>query len=295
MADTLVIGGTTYTGVEGIKATDSNDNTQTFIRPTGTKSISITENGTTTEDVAAYANAEITVNVQGGGGWTTEGIATNTEPNGVVTLKNLNQTYSVGSYAFAYKPITGLVIDMNNLSSDFRMGLNVFSNSNLASVAVINNSYDSGIIISSAFQSTPIESFDLPDTKINFAGYTGAFMDCKKLTRINLPRAYGGMMAPCQRCYLLSFADMGEANTLNSNGFQNCYVLQTLILRSKTVVTIPNVGVFANTPMSGYNGLTGTLYVPSDLVEDYKAATNWSTLYSGGTMQILAIEGSIYE
>lgn len=36
--------------------------------PTGTKSISITENGTTTEDVAAYANAEITVNVQGGVG-----------------------------------------------------------------------------------------------------------------------------------------------------------------------------------------------------------------------------------
>lgn len=36
--------------------------------PTGTKQISITANGTTTEDVAAYANAEITVNVPGGGG-----------------------------------------------------------------------------------------------------------------------------------------------------------------------------------------------------------------------------------
>ena len=36
--------------------------------PTGTKQISITENGTTTEDVAAYANAEITVNVPSGGG-----------------------------------------------------------------------------------------------------------------------------------------------------------------------------------------------------------------------------------
>lgn len=35
--------------------------------PSGTKQISITQNGTTTEDVAAYANAEINVNVQGGG------------------------------------------------------------------------------------------------------------------------------------------------------------------------------------------------------------------------------------
>lgn len=36
--------------------------------PTGTKAISITENGTTTEDVTQYAGAEITVNVSGGGG-----------------------------------------------------------------------------------------------------------------------------------------------------------------------------------------------------------------------------------
>lgn len=40
----------------------------TGITPTGTKQISIAQNGTTTEDVAAYANAEITVDVQGGGG-----------------------------------------------------------------------------------------------------------------------------------------------------------------------------------------------------------------------------------
>lgn len=37
----------------------------TGITPTGTKQISITENGTTTEDVTNYANAEITVNVSG--------------------------------------------------------------------------------------------------------------------------------------------------------------------------------------------------------------------------------------
>jgi len=40
----------------------------TGVTPTGTKQISITQNGTTTEDVTNYANAEITVNVSGGGG-----------------------------------------------------------------------------------------------------------------------------------------------------------------------------------------------------------------------------------
>lgn len=37
-------------------------------QPSGTKQISITQNGTTTENVAAYASAEISVSVSGGGG-----------------------------------------------------------------------------------------------------------------------------------------------------------------------------------------------------------------------------------
>jgi hypothetical protein len=45
--------------------------------PTGTKQISINQNGTTIENVAAYANAEITVDVSGGGGYSIEEIATN--------------------------------------------------------------------------------------------------------------------------------------------------------------------------------------------------------------------------
>lgn len=52
---------------------------------------------------------------------------------------------------------------------------------------------------------------------------------------------------------------------------------------------------FANTPFNGYNSLTGKLYVPSDLVDSYKVATNWSALYNNGTMEVLPIEGSIYE
>ena len=36
--------------------------------PSGTKQISITQNGTTTENVSGYASAEISVNVSGGGG-----------------------------------------------------------------------------------------------------------------------------------------------------------------------------------------------------------------------------------
>lgn len=58
MADTLEIFGTEFTNVAGFKATDSNSQTKTYVRPQGTKSIS--ENGTGI-DVAAYATVDVAV------------------------------------------------------------------------------------------------------------------------------------------------------------------------------------------------------------------------------------------
>lgn len=56
--DTLEIFGTEYTGVAGIKATDDNNQTKTYIRPQGTKSISANGTGI---DVANYASVDVNV------------------------------------------------------------------------------------------------------------------------------------------------------------------------------------------------------------------------------------------
>lgn len=58
MADILEIFGTEYTGVTGIKATDDNSNTKTYIRPQGTKSISANGTGI---DVTEYASVDVAV------------------------------------------------------------------------------------------------------------------------------------------------------------------------------------------------------------------------------------------
>ena len=56
MTDTLEIFGTQYTNVTGIKATDDNDNTKTYIRPQGDKAITAGGNNI---DVAAYATVSV--------------------------------------------------------------------------------------------------------------------------------------------------------------------------------------------------------------------------------------------
>lgn len=59
--DILEIFGTEYSGVTGIKATDNNNNTKTYIRPDG--NINITASGST--DVTAYATANVSAGTAG--------------------------------------------------------------------------------------------------------------------------------------------------------------------------------------------------------------------------------------
>lgn len=56
--DTLEVFGTEYTNVAGFKATDDNNQTKTYIRPQGTKSISANGTGI---DVTAYASVDVAV------------------------------------------------------------------------------------------------------------------------------------------------------------------------------------------------------------------------------------------
>lgn len=65
--ENLQIFGVNYTGVTGIKATDSNNVVKTFVKPEGTKTI--TANGTGI-DVAAYAQVDVNVS-SGGASWNT--------------------------------------------------------------------------------------------------------------------------------------------------------------------------------------------------------------------------------
>ena len=75
-------------------------------------------------------------------------------------------------------------------------------------------------------------------------------------------------------CYGLTTADFPNATIINPYTFDHCLTLTKLILRKNTVCTLSNITALTNTPIASG---TGYIYVPSALIDEYKAATNWVT------------------
>lgn len=138
---------------------------------------------------------------------------------------------------------------------------------------------------------------------IGSAAFSGSSTDPMALREVYFPNASIGTLGPgfgnstaAAACQQLEIADMGKTGYISANAFANCYKLQTLVLRKTGVIcTLANTSAFTNTPMSGYNSLTGTVYVPNALIATYQTATNWKTLYDAGYISFVKIEGSIYE
>ena len=89
------------------------------ITPTGTKNISITQNGTTTEDVTNYASAQITVNVPTGSSkaiYTYKGLASRTANSYGSTSASVTVA-KAGTYTISYVAVRG--------SSSGTMGTNL--------------------------------------------------------------------------------------------------------------------------------------------------------------------------
>ena len=104
-----------------------------------------------------------------------------------------------------------------------------------------------------------------------------------------------GSTTAANACQNLEVCDIGSAKSIAANTFANCYKLQTLIMRRTSVTTCANVSAFLNTPLRGRNSLTAQIYVPSALIDKYKAANVWKTIDGYGFVEWLPIEGSEWE
>ena len=130
--------------------------------------------------------------------------------------------------------------------------------------------------------------------------YSYAFNECHNLTEVKFSKLRTDVQS-CGRdafsnCTSLKVVDLGYCPQVLPETFMNCESLDTLILRSETLVDIAtgSVSMFNNTK---FKTSGGTIYVPQNLVSSYIGNFGkWGTVYSlNENNKILPIEGSIYE
>lgn len=170
-----------------------------------------------------------------------------------------------------------------------------------------------------AFQKcTSLESVSLANCALNNTSCNYVFGECSALNNIFLPKwkrggqycfqkagkSTGAIVLPAAtgiQAYYFSNAYVGaidigpNVSSLGNRSLEKMPNITALILRrTASAVTIPSIQSVEGSRFA--NGKAGaTLYVPSDLISSYQAATNWSTILGYANNQILPIEGSIYE
>lgn len=126
-----------------------------------------------------------------------------------------------------------------------------------------------------------------------YTGFNSAmdFGTCTSLKRFIAPNITWQLSSSCfSGDKALELADLGNAARFYTQLFNNCSKIKAIILRRKTIIPMSNINALANTPFR--DGLGGIFYIPNDLIEEYKIATNYSVLESA---EFLPIEGSAYE
>ena len=136
-----------------------------------------------------------------------------------------------------------------------------------------------------ALQGTSVETVNLPNLD-NIADR--CFMSCSKLKEIVFPNVKDMPTYVFYECLALEKCDLHTITTIGNRSFQNCKNLKALIIRTNSLCNLVGSDVLAG---SGVASGTGYIYVPSVLIDTYKAATNWS-VYAN---QFRTIEGSEYE
>ncbi len=106
--------------------------------------------------------------------------------------------------------------------------------------------------------------------------------ECEKITgTINLPSSVTTLNTTCMDTTHIDTVKVNSIIGINAMAFNYCTKLANFVIYANdgtdNLCSIYNSNVFNGTPIKNK---TGYIYVPDDLVENYKTATNWSVYAS---------------
>lgn len=210
------------------------------ITPEGTKSLTIVENGTVTEDISAYKNVEVTVAVPASGG---DGDKTAAFLDGTIAEYSNNKLTGIREKAF-YNCNKLKSVDLPSVTT---LGVDAFNSCTWLETVNIPK------LVSIPYQCF-YYGYSLPDKLVfpvckSIAGYVISYAETKVL-------------------------DILGGGQIDSYAFYRASYFTTLILRNTETVT-----KLQSAPSAVFNDYKSvTVYVPDALLEDYKAATNWAKM-----------------
>lgn len=135
------------------------------------------------------------------------------------------------------------------------------------------------------FANSAIQQADFP--LVTTIG-TRCFNMATNLTSANLP-LITALPADAFRSSSIRTADFSAVTNINRTAFTDCTSLETLIIRTPSVCVISDISVALRG--SKIASGTGFIYVPDNLVDSYKAATNW-VAFANQIKPISALEAS---
>lgn len=291
------------------------DVTVTYTRPSapsGTKNISITANGQTTEDVTNYASAQITANVPNTYSAGDEGKVVS---NGALVAQGSDTVTQNDTY------------DTTLISS---LTVNVSGGGGASVADVLQGEFPSGAVSFKATKNIPgrgvsgrsaMTSLEI-DLTDNYVLNGRAIENNSNMTLLVLTfPTSGANTSNLDYCItanskLKNFICRGRVSGFNQSGMRsnsslevvdienvssslnlfgnNCFYddskLKTLIIRDTS-----NVAKITSTSLTGSGMVSsGVVYVPSSMISSYQTASNWATLYSGGKLTFSALGTSAY-
>lgn len=158
------------------------------------------------------------------------------------------------------------------------------------------------------YKKTSLKTIDLPNC---VSVGDNAFSGCNALTTLSLPKCISIGHAGFNTCSVLMTVDLPMVTSIGNgvffgcdalatvsllmvtsigrHAFSGCSTLTALVLGGTNVCDLAAINAFGNcyhilgTTNSTYNptgAKDGYIYVPDDLVDSYKSATNWTTYAS---------------